>query len=96
MFMTDSSGLIFPWQVDERCSDSDYEVAIIPTSKGDLVRRVARRLGQWGDDESFPIQTEADHKKFVLICEWVDDHESLTQSSAEVSRPLLQGGGLDV
>ena len=76
MFMTDCCGLIFPWQVDERRSDDDHEVSFIPTPKGDWGRRVSRRTGQWGDDASFPVQTEADHEKFVLVCRQVDGREA--------------------
>ena len=76
MFMTDCSGLIFLWQVDERRSSDDYEVSILPTPKGDWVRRVSRHTGQWGDDSSFPLRTEADHEKFILVCGQVGDREA--------------------
>ena len=80
MFMTDCSGLILSWQVDEGRSDDEYEVSVLPTPKGDWVRRVSRRVGQWGDEESFPLRTEADHEKFALICERVGDREAEIRS----------------
>jgi hypothetical protein len=76
MFMTDCSDLMFPWRVDELGSDEEYEVSVIPTPKGDFVRRVSRRVGLWGDDSGFPVQTEADHEKLALICERVGDREA--------------------
>lgn len=75
MFMTDLSGLIFPWQVDESRSDDEYEISVIPTTKGDWVRRFPRREISWNEDALCPVQTEADHQKLVLVCEQVDESE---------------------
>ena len=96
MFMTDCSGLIFPWQVDEQRSDEDYEVSVLPTLKGDMVRRVSRRTGQWGDDNSFPIQTEADHEKFVLICQRVGDREATIRDYFRTWRERIGEDGVIV
>jgi len=75
MFMTDLSGLIFPWQVDESLSDDAFEIAILPTSKGDWVRRFPRREISWNEHTPCPVQTEADHEKLALVCEQVGDRE---------------------
>ena len=74
MFMTDCHGLIFAWQVDEARSDSEFEVSIIPTRRGDWVRRV-RRGAVSTDEDYFAVQTEADHAMLVAVCEQVGDRE---------------------
>lgn len=76
MFMTDCTGLIFPWQPDRGRSDDEWEVSIIPTRRGEWLRRVSRRLGQWGDESGFPVQTEADHEMLVQVCSEIGDRES--------------------
>ncbi len=75
MFMTDLPGLIFPWQTDECLSDNEFEVSVIPTPKGNWVRRVPRREISWNDEAGCPVQTEADHEMLVSVCEHVSDHE---------------------
>jgi hypothetical protein len=76
MFMTDCTGLIFPWQVDEARSDPEYEVSFISTPQGDWVRRVSRRASQWGNESGFPVQSEADHEMLVQVCEHVSEREA--------------------
>ena len=75
MFMTDLPGLIFPWQMDESRSDHAFEVSVIPTPKGDWVRRVPRRETSWNDEAGCPVRTEADHEMLVSVCEQVGDRE---------------------
>jgi hypothetical protein len=75
MFMTDCAGLIFPWQVDESRSDTEYEIAVIPTPQGEWIRRTARRAGLWGEESGFPVQTAADHERVVQVCEQVSQRE---------------------
>lgn len=96
MFMTDCSGLMFPWQADEGHSDEEYEVSVIPTPKGDLVRRVCRRAGLWGEDAGFPVRTEADHEKLVLICERVADREADIRAYLRVWRERVGEAGVIV
>jgi uroporphyrinogen-III decarboxylase len=72
MFMTDCSGLIFPWVEDERRSDEDWIVSILATPTGEWVRRVSRRLGSFGDDSGFPVKTEADHEMLASVCAQIE------------------------
>lgn len=72
MFMTDFPGLMFPWEVDAGRSDEQYEVSVIPTRKGDWVRRVPRGVSST-DESTYAVQTEADHVMLVLVCEQVAD-----------------------
>jgi hypothetical protein len=96
MFMTDCTGLIFPWQVDEARSDADYEVAVIPTARGEWVRRVSRRLGQWGDESGFPLRTEDDHETFVLICQQVGERAEVIRSYFRAWRQRVGEDGVIV
>jgi len=75
MFMTELSGLIFPWKVDEKRSDNEFEVAVIPTRKGDWIRRQPRKAISWNEDAPCPVQTEKDHEYLVLVCEQIADRE---------------------
>lgn len=76
MFMTDCAGLIFAWQTDEHRSDQHYHVSVIPTARGELVRRVHRTAGLHGDESGFPIRTKEDHERLVLVCESVGEREA--------------------
>jgi hypothetical protein len=71
MFMTDCSGLIFPWREEPDLSDGECIVSTIETRRGRWIRRVSRALGEWGDDSGFPLKTEDDHAMLVQICEEV-------------------------
>ena len=75
MFMTDCSGLIFPWKEDPRTSDSAWIVSTIATRRGTWVRTVSRTLGEWGDESGFPVKTEADHAMLVQVCEEIGESE---------------------
>jgi hypothetical protein len=75
MFMTDCSGLIFPWQDDPGRSDTEWIVSTIETRRGPWVRTLSRSLGQWGDESGFPVKTEEDHRMLVQVCEEIGDHE---------------------
>ena len=68
MFMTECSGLIFPWRDEPEPSDGEWIVSAIDTRRGRWVRRVSRVLGQWGDDSGFPLKTEDDHAMLVQVC----------------------------
>jgi hypothetical protein len=75
MFMTDCSGLIFPWQEDSERSDGDRIVSTIETRRGTWVRTLSRSLGQWGDESGFPVRTEDDHAMLVAVCREIAGHE---------------------
>lgn len=68
MFMTECSGLIFHWRVDESRSTPDVAVRVIDTAKGEWVRRSPRVEVPWNDDAGCPVQTLADHEKLVEVC----------------------------
>ena len=76
MFMTDCPGLMFPWTEERDLSDADWIVMTMPTPEGPWVRRVSRRLGMWGDDEGFPVKTEADYERLITVAEGVANRES--------------------
>lgn len=75
MFMSGCSDLIFPWKTDESRSNDDWITSVLATPKGEWVRRVSRRYGLFGDESGFPIKTEADHQKLVIVCEQVEERE---------------------
>jgi hypothetical protein len=80
MFMTDCAGLIFPWEVDESLSDGEWIVSTLPVAGETWVRRVSRSLGEWGDDEGFPVKTESDHGRLVQVCETIGKRESVIRA----------------
>ncbi len=96
MFMTDCAGLIFPWQVDERRSNAEYEVSVIPTPQGDLVRRVHRTAGLHGDESGFPIRNEADHARVVWVCERIAERQDVIRDYYRQWRQLVGEEGLIV
>ena len=73
MFMTDCSGLIFPWKEDPERSDREFTVSTIETRRGPWVRQVSRSLGQWGDDSGFPVKTEDDHAMLMQVSSEIGD-----------------------
>jgi len=75
MFMSGCSDLIFPWKNDESRSNDDWIVSVISTPEGEWVRRVSRRRGLFGDESGFPVKTEVDHQKLVMVCEQVEERE---------------------
>ena len=77
MFMTDLPGILFPWREDEARSDEEWVISVIPTSKGEWVRRARREWNAWGgDDSGFPVQTEEDHEMLVTVCQEIADRET--------------------
>lgn len=68
MFMTDCTGLIFPWKEEKSQSDNEWVAYVLPTARGMWRCRISRALGQWGDDSGFPVKTEADHAFIVQVC----------------------------
>jgi hypothetical protein len=75
MFMTDCSGLIFNWRIDDDRSQGDVCVRVIHTAKGEWIRRSAREEVPWSDDAPLPVQTPRDHEMLVAVCEQVAEQE---------------------
>ena len=96
MFMTDLSGLIFPWKVDESRSTAEYEVKMLPTPEGEWVRQLPRRDSAWNDETLFPVQTEADHEKLVLVCEQVGEREAIIRDYFRTWRQRVGDDGVIV
>jgi len=80
MFMCDCAGLIFPWRHDSDRSDSEWDVSVIPTSNGEWVRKIPIKHGLYGDESAFPVKTEEDHGKLVMVCEQVSNGEQYIRS----------------
>lgn len=96
MFMTELSGLIFNWQVDESRSDAAAEVSIIPTRKGEWTRRFPRGEVHWNDAMPCPVQTEADHAFLVAVCEQVGDREAEIRNYFHTFRQRVGENGVIV
>lgn len=71
MFMTDCTGLIFNWEVDETRSSGDQACRVIRTARGEWVWIGPRKSIPWNDDAGCPVQTEEDHDHLVAVCEQV-------------------------
>ena len=67
MFMTDCSGLIFNWRIDESRSTAESCVRVIPTAKGEWIRSSAREEVPWSDDAGLPVRTPRDHGMLVAV-----------------------------
>ena len=61
MFMTDCSGLIFNWQIDESRSSEKIATRVIQTPEGEWVRTSPRVDIPWSDESGCPVHTPADH-----------------------------------
>jgi hypothetical protein len=93
MFMTDLSGFIFPWKVDENLSDNDTITSVIPTSKGDWIKKTPRSEMQWCEESGCPVQTEDDHEKLVLVCEQIENYkEEIRQYYREWRKKVGEDG----
>jgi len=96
MFMTELSGLIFNWQVDAARSDAATEVSVIPTRKGEWIRRFPRGEVHWNDAMPCPVQTEADHAFLILVCEQVGDREAEIRNYFRTFRQRVGENGVIV
>lgn len=96
MFMTDCSGLIFPWQEDPDRSDEEWIVSTLSTPMGEWTRRVSRRLGMFGDESGFPVQTEADHERLVTVCSTIREREGEIRRTFREWRQRVGEGGVIV
>ena len=75
MFMTDCSGLIFPWTIDEARSSRDEVVRVIRTRKGEWTRRTPREEAAWSDATGCAVQSREDHEMLVSVCEEIGERE---------------------
>jgi hypothetical protein len=75
MFMTECSGLIFNWQIDESRSTADTALRVIATRKGEWTRTSPRAEIPWSDEAGCPVRTPADHDMLVCVCEQVGERE---------------------
>jgi hypothetical protein len=75
MFMTDCSGLIFPWEIDESRSSCHETLRVIPTRRGEWIRRTPRDEPAWSDATGCAVQTREDHDLFVAVCEEIGERE---------------------
>jgi hypothetical protein len=75
MFMTECSGLIFNWRIDDARSTGDTCVRVIPTAKGEWIYRSPREAVPWSDDAPLPVQTPRDHEMLVAVCEQVPEQQ---------------------
>jgi hypothetical protein len=73
MFMTECSGLIFNWRIDDARSTGESCVRVIPTAKGEWIRRSPREEVPWSDDADLPVRTPRDHEMLVAVCEQVGE-----------------------
>jgi hypothetical protein len=75
MFMTECSGLIFNWQIDESRSTASQAVRTIQTPRGEWVRTSPREEIPWSDEAGCPVQTPEDHDMLVSVCDQVSERE---------------------
>ena len=75
MFMTECSGLIFNWQIDESRSSGTSAIRVITTANGEWVRSSPRADIPWSDESGCPVHTPGDHEMLVSVCEQVGDRE---------------------
>jgi hypothetical protein len=75
MFMTDCSGLIFNWRIDESRSSPQMTTRVIPTSLGEWRRECPREDVPWSDATACPVQTAHDYDLLVAVCDQVGDQE---------------------
>jgi hypothetical protein len=73
MFMTDCSGLIFNWKIDESRSSAERALRTIQTCQGEWAYEGARTAPPWHDGGPCPVQTPRDHAMLVAVCEQVGD-----------------------
>ncbi|MFH0991472.1 MAG: uroporphyrinogen decarboxylase family protein [bacterium] len=75
MFMTDCSGLIFHWQVDESRSTPEKAFRVLSTAKGEWTWKSPRTEIPWSDEACCPVRTLRDHELLIAVCEQVADRE---------------------
>ncbi len=96
MFMTECSGLIFNWQIDESRSARDVALRVIQTRKGEWLRRSPREEVPWSDQSACAVRTPEDHKMLVCVCEEVTEHEGEIREYFRVWRRRVGDDGVIV
>ncbi len=96
MFMTECSGLIFNWQIDESRSDEKTATRVIRTPKGEWTRKSARVEMPWSDESGCPVHTPLDHAMLVAVCEQVSDQEQAIREYFRVWRERVGEHGVIV
>src|SRR5512140_3721968 len=69
MFMTDCSGLIFPWSAEGAVPGTGEVLKAIGTRKGTWTRRAPAEEPAWSDVSGCAVRTPADHAMLVAVCE---------------------------
>jgi hypothetical protein len=96
MFMTECSGLIFNWQIDESRSDEKTATRVIRTPKGEWTRTSARVEMPWSDEAGCPVHTPLDHAMLLAVCEQVGDQEQAIREYFRVWRERVGERGVIV
>lgn len=96
MFMTDCSGLIFPWTIDETRSSHDEVVRVIATRDGEWVRNTPRDEPPWSDATGCAVRSPADHHLLVRVCEEIADREPEIRSYFRAWRAKVGEDGVIV
>jgi hypothetical protein len=96
MFMTECSGLIFGWQLDESRSTEMAATRVIRTPKGEWIRRSARAEAPWSDESGCPVNTPFDHAMLVAVCEQVSDQAQAIREYFRVWRKRVGDRGVIV
>lgn len=94
MFMTDCSGLIFNWEIDESRSTSASATRVIRTPKGEWIRKSSRADLPWSDESGCPVNTPLDHAMLVAVCEQVSDQEDAIRKYFRVWRERVGDDGV--
>jgi hypothetical protein len=76
MFMTDCSGLIFAWEIDESRSSATHATRVLHTRKGDWLRSSPRIELPWSEESGCPVRSLHDHEMLVAVCGEVGAREA--------------------
>jgi len=96
MFMTDLTGLIFPWQEDPGLSDAEVQVSVMHTAEGPWYRRFPRGEVSWNEHARCPVQTVDDHRKLQCVCEQVQVREAEIRRYFQAWRARVADDGVIV
>jgi len=94
MFMTDCSGLIFPWTVDPARSGPNETLRRIPTRRGEWAVRGPGADLPWHDEAGCPVRTPTDHEFLVAVCEEVQDRAGAIRDYFRTWRRRVGEGGV--
>jgi hypothetical protein len=96
MFMTECSGLIFNWRIDEARSSAGTCTRVIATPRGEWKWKSPRQEVPWSDDAPLPVQTPEDHALLVAVCEQVSEQETAIREYFRQWRLRVGEGGVIV